>query len=291
MTEPQQNSPDPCSIPPLYVGTRVLSARLVLGTTGATDLGELERAVAASGASVATLAPRRYSPRSTAAMAAMLRRLGVDPLPDTSGCCTAEEAVQAAVAFREDYATPLIKLEVIADERTLLPDVVETLAATERLAEMGFFPMVHTSDDPAMAARLEQAGAAAIMPAGAPVGTGLGLLNPYNIELIAARAGVPVILEAGLGTASDAAQAMELGCDGVLAATAIHRAQRPATMAQAIAAAVTSGYLSRRSGPMPPRRESLIGINPEGRLGATVDNDGVIGLFGGDVEDLPEEAR
>lgn len=168
---------------------------------------------------------------------------------------------------REALETNLVKVEVIADEHTLLPDVVETLEATERLAAEGFAVLAYTSDDPAAAVRLEQAGAAAVMPLGSPIGSGLGVLNRHNIELICARAQVPVVLDAGVGTASDAALAMEAGCDAVLAASAITRAADPARMAQACRLAVEAGYHARRAGRIPRREHALASSPAAGRVG------------------------
>jgi thiazole synthase len=185
-------------------------------------------------------------------------------LPNTAGCRTAHEAVHTAQLAREALGTEWVKLEVVADERTLLPDPVELLDAAETLVAQGFTVLPYTNDDPVLARRLQQAGCVAVMPLGSPIGTGLGICNPHNIELIVAEARVPVILDAGIGTASDAAQAMELGCDGVLLASAVTRAQQPATMAAAMAAAVTAGRLARRAGRIPRRRHAQASSPTEG---------------------------
>jgi thiazole synthase len=177
-------------------------------------------------------------------------------LPNTAGCRTAREAVLTAQLAREALQTDWVKLEVVADDETLLPDPVELLAAAQELVADGFVVLPYTNDDPVLARRLERAGCAAVMPLGSPIGSGLGILNPHNIELIVAEAEVPVILDAGVGTASDAALAMELGCDGVLLASAITRSQNPALMAEAMSAAVVAGRLARRAGRIPRRRHA-----------------------------------
>jgi thiazole synthase len=174
-------------------------------------------------------------------------------LPNTAGCYTARDAVRTAQLAREALQTDWIKLEVIGDEHTLLPDAPELLAAAEQLVADGFVVLPYTTDDPILARRLEDAGCAAVMPLGSPIGSGMGIANPYNIALICERAGVPVVLDAGIGTASDAALAMELGCSAVLCASAISRAEDPPAMAQAIAAAVRGGRLAREAGRIPRR--------------------------------------
>ncbi|WP_288817922.1 thiazole synthase [uncultured Micrococcus sp.] len=238
-----------------------------MGTGGITDLAALERALRASGTTLTTVALRRYAPDTRDSLIGLLDRLGVAVLPNTAGCYTARDAVLTAQLGREALETNLVKVEVIADEHTLLPDVVETLEATERLAAQGFAVLAYTSDDPAAAVRLEQAGAAAVMPLGSPIGSGLGVLNRHNIELICARAQVPVVLDAGVGTASDAALAMEAGCDAVLAASAITRAADPARMAQACRLAVEAGYHARRAGRIPRREHALASSPAAGRVG------------------------
>ncbi len=174
-------------------------------------------------------------------------------LPNTAGCFTAAEAVLTAKLAREAFDTDWVKLEVIGDEDTLLPDAVELLAAAEQLCDQGFVVLPYTNDDPVLARRLEQVGCAAVMPLGSPIGSGLGIRNPHNIALIAERSGVPVVLDAGIGTASDAALAMELGCGGVMVATAITRAHDPVRMAGAFRAAVQAGHDARLAGRIPRR--------------------------------------
>jgi thiazole synthase len=174
-------------------------------------------------------------------------------LPNTAGCFTAAEAVLTAKLAREAFGTDWVKLEVIGDEDTLLPDAVELLDAAEQLCDEGFVVLPYTTDDPVLARRLEQAGCAAVMPLGSPIGSGLGIGNPHNIALIAEACSVPVILDAGIGTASDAAVAMELGCDGVMVATAITRCRQPVVMAAAMRGAVEAGFQARRAGRIPRR--------------------------------------
>lgn len=253
-------------IPPVEVGGYTLQSRLIMGTGGITDLDALEQALIASGTTLTTVAMRRYSAETKTSVFSMLERLGIDVLPNTAGCYTVKDTVLTAELAREALETDLIKVEVIADEHTLLPDVIETLEATEQLADRGFIPMVYTSDDPAVAVRLEQAGAAAVMPLGAPIGTGLGILNPHNIELITSRAQVPVVLDAGIGAASEAATALELGCDAVLVASAVTRAQRPSVMAHAFRTAVEAGWYSHSAGRIPQRRHAMASSAFEGRI-------------------------
>jgi len=183
----------------------------------------------------------------------VLRRRGVGVLPNTAGCQTAAEAVLTAKLAREAFGTDWVKLEVIGDEDTLLPDPVELVDAAEHLCAEGLVVLPYTSDDPVLARRLEQVGCAAVMPLGAPIGSGLGIRNPHNIAMIAEQATVPVVLDAGVGTASDAATAMELGCDAVLVASAITRAREPAAMASAMRLAVEAGALARGAGRIPRR--------------------------------------
>ncbi|HEV2361365.1 MAG TPA: thiazole synthase [Acidimicrobiales bacterium] len=237
----------------LVIGNEVLGSRLILGTGGAPSLDSLERAIVASGAEVVTVALRRVDPSAPGSLVELLTRRGVRILPNTAGCFTARDAVLTARLAREAFGTEWVKLEVIGDETTLLPDPVELLAAAAELVDDGFVVLPYCGDDPVVAARLEQAGCAAVMPLGAPIGTGLGIRNPHNIAIICDRATVPVILDAGLGTASDAAMAMELGCDGVLIASAITRAKDPERMAKAMALAVEAGSAARAAGRIPRR--------------------------------------
>jgi thiazole synthase len=189
---------------------------------------------------------------------------GVELLPNTAGCYTARDAVLTARLAREAFGTDWVKLEVIGDERTLLPDAPELLVAAERLVDEGFTVLPYTNDDPILARRLEDVGCAAVMPLGSPIGSGMGIRNPYNLTLIVEASGVPVILDAGVGTASDAALAMELGCDGVLCASAISRAQDPIAMAHAIRTAVEAGRLARGAGRIPRRLHAEASTTGEG---------------------------
>jgi thiazole synthase len=239
---------------PLVIAGESFGSRLIMGTGGVPSMRVLEEALTASGTELTTVAMRRVGADTPGSVLDVLRRCGIRVLPNTAGCFTAGEAVLTARLAREALGTNWVKLEVIADERTLLPDPIELVDAAERLVDDGFVVLPYTNDDPVLARRLEQAGCAAVMPLGSPIGSGLGIRNPHNIELIVERAGVPVILDAGLGTASDAALAMELGCDAVLLATAVTRAQSPVLMARAMRHAVEAGRLARLAGRIPKRR-------------------------------------
>lgn len=239
---------------PLVIAGEEFGSRLIMGTGGAPSMHVLQEALTASGTELTTVAMRRVDPTARGSVLDVLTACGIRVLPNTAGCFTAGEAVLTAKLAREALGTNWVKLEVIADEHTLLPDPIELVDAAEQLVADGFVVLPYTSDDPVLARRLEQIGCAAVMPLGSPIGSGLGIRNPHNIELIVERAGVPVILDAGLGTASDAAQAMELGCDAVLLATAVTRAHSPATMAAAMRHAVEAGRLARRAGRIPKRR-------------------------------------
>ncbi|HET9897139.1 MAG TPA: thiazole synthase [Streptosporangiaceae bacterium] len=238
----------------LVLAGEKFSSRLIMGTGGAPSLDVLGRALAASGTELTTVAMRRVDPSSSGSVLDLLTTQGIRVLPNTAGCFTAAEAVRTAKLAREALGTDWVKLEVIADEVTLLPDPVELLDAAEQLVAAGFIVLPYTNDDPVLARRLEQAGCAAVMPLGAPIGSGLGIRNQHNIELIVAAASVPVILDAGLGTASDAALAMELGCDAVLLASAVTRARDPELMATAMRSAVNAGRLAYLAGRIPRRR-------------------------------------
>lgn len=242
---------------PLVIAGETFSSRLIMGTGGAPSLDVLGRALTASGTELTTVAMRRVDPGAGGSVLSLLSGLGIRVLPNTAGCYTAAEAVRTARLAAEALGTTWVKLEVIADEQSLLPDPLELLDAAGQLVAEGFTVLPYTSDDPVLARRLEQAGCAAVMPLGAPIGSGLGIRNPHNIELIVAAAGVPVVLDAGIGTASDAAIAMELGCDAVLLATSVTRAHEPELMAEAMRAAVTAGRLARRAGRVPRRWSAL----------------------------------
>ncbi|HWS38219.1 MAG TPA: thiazole synthase [Actinoplanes sp.] len=236
---------------------------LILGTGGANSLAALEEAIVAAETTLVTVALRRVDAAGPGLLP-MLDRLGVRVLPNTAGCYTAGDAVKTAQMAREAFETDLIKLEVIGDERTLLPDGVELLRAAEVLVAEGFRVLPYTSDDPILARRLADAGCAAVMPAGSPIGSGLGISNPHHIELIVQSVDVPVVLDAGIGTASDAARAMELGCDAVLIASAITRSDDPAAMAAAMRHAVTAGRLARAAGRIPRRFHALASTPDDG---------------------------
>jgi thiazole synthase len=249
--------------PFLIAGTE-LGSRLILGTGGAPSLQVIDECLAASRTAMCTVAMRRVDPRAGGSILDVLDKRGVRILPNTAGCRTAREAVRTAQLAREALESDWVKLEVIADERTLLPDPIELLDAAQTLVAQGFTVLPYTNDDPVLARRLQQAGCVAVMPLGSPIGSGLGIRNPHNIELIVSEAEVPVILDAGIGTASDAALAMELGCAGVLLASAVTRAQHPARMAEAMAAAVTAGRLASRAGRIPMRHHAHASSPTEG---------------------------
>jgi len=238
---------------PLVIAGREFGSRLITGTGGAANLAVLERALLASGTELTTVAMRRADAGGRTGVLELLQRLGIEALPNTAGCRTAAEAVLTAQLAREALETSWVKLEVVADEDTLLPDPVELLEAAEQLVDEDFTVLAYTNDDPVLARKLEDAGCAAVMPLGSPIGTGLGIRNPHNIEMITARAGVPIVLDAGIGTASDAALAMELGCDAVLLATAVTRADDPERMAAAMRGAVEAGRLAAQAGRIPKR--------------------------------------
>src|SRR5919204_534293 len=240
------------SADPLTIAGTELHSRLLLGTGGFRSLDTLAAALEASGSELVTVALRRIDPSQRGSIVDVLDGAGVRLLPNTAGCYTARDAVLTAKLAREAFETDWVKLEVIGDERTLLPDAPALLEAAEELVDSGFTVLPYTNDDPILARRLEDVGCAAVMPLGSPIGSGMGIRNPYNIALIVEPAGVPVILDAGVGTASDAALAMELGCDGVLLASSIFRAAEPVLMATAMRKAVEAGYAPRRAGRIPP---------------------------------------
>ena len=250
---------------PLTIGGTALRSRLVLGTGGASSLNVLERAIIASGTDVVTVALRRVTDRRPGSLLDVIQRTGVHVLPNTAGCYTAGEAVKVAKLGREAFETDWVKLEVIGDERTLLPDPVELLDAAEQLVDDGFTVWPYTNDDPILATRLADVGCAAVMPLGSPIGSGMGIRNPYNLAIIREQVDVPVILDAGIGTASDAALAMELGCDGVLLASAVTRARDPEAMATAMRHAVQAGRLARFAGRIPRRLYAEASTTDDGR--------------------------
>jgi thiazole synthase len=235
------------------LGGREWSSRLIAGTGGFRSLEQMEAALSAAGTEIVTVALRRIDPAAAGSVLEVIDRLGLFALPNTAGCFTARDAVRTAKLAREAFQTDWVKLEVIGDDRTLYPDAVELLDAAEQLVADGFTVLPYTNDDPILARRLEQAGCAAVMPLGSPIGSGAGIRNPYNVAIIAEQTSVPVVLDAGIGTASDAALAMELGCDAILAASAIFGAADPTAMARALRGAVEAGHGARRAGRIPRR--------------------------------------
>jgi thiazole synthase len=235
------------------IADRELDSRLILGTGGFRTHDALAAALEQSGAEIATVAMRRVDAGSPGSLLDVLVDAGVTILPNTAGCFTARDAVTTARLGREALATDWVKLEVIGDNKTLLPDAVELVDAAEQLVADGFTVLPYTNDDPILARRLEDVGCAAVMPLGSPIGSGMGILNPYNLRLIREQAGVPVILDAGIGTASDAVLAMEAGADAVLLASAVSRAADPARMAQAMRMAVEAGRTAYEAGRIPRR--------------------------------------
>src|SRR5213080_3389706 len=232
----------------LVLGGKEFSSRLIVGTGKYASMDVMKEAHEASGAQIITVALRRVSLPSGESLLDHLDTTRYTLLPNTAGCYTADEAIRTAYLAREAGLGEMLKLEVIGDSRTLFPDVQGLLEATKTLAREGFVVMPYTNDDPIIAKRLQDAGAAAVMPLGAPIGSGLGIRNPYNIKIILETVSVPVIVDAGVGTASDAAIAMELGCDGVLMNTAIAGARDPVAMARAMRLAVEAGRLAAKAG-------------------------------------------
>jgi thiazole synthase len=255
----------------LTVAGRSFHSRLLTGTGKYKDFDETRRATEAAGAQIVTLAIRRVNIGQDASQPNLLDALPPDRftlLPNTAGCYTADDAVRTCRLARELLdGHNLVKLEVLGDERTLYPDVVQTLVAAEKLVADGFDVMVYTSDDPILARRLEEIGCAAIMPLAAPIGSGLGIQNRYNLLEIVENAKVPVIVDAGVGTASDAAIAMELGCDGVLMNTAIAGAKDPVLMAHAMKLAVEAGRAAFRAGRIPRKRFASASSPVDGLVG------------------------
>jgi thiazole synthase len=240
---------------PLVIAGRAFSSRLVVGTGKYPSHATMQAAHIASGTEMVTVAVRRVdlSARGAESLMSWIDRERIFVLPNTAACYTAEDAVRTARLAREAGLSNWIKLEVIGDERTLFPDNAALLEATRILVAEDFVVLPYTNDDPVVCRRLEEAGAAAVMPLGAPIGSGLGIQNPNNIRIIKAQAGVPVIVDAGVGTASDAAIAMELGADGVLMNSAIAGADDPVTMAAAMKHAVQAGRLAYLAGRIPRR--------------------------------------
>ena len=244
-----------------------LSSRLWLGTGGLPNPALLEPVLDAAEPGLVTVSIRRTSSVGEGSVLRVLERRGARLLPNTAGCLSAREAILTAHLAREALDTTWVKLEVIGDERSLLPDAVELLEAAAELVRDGFVVLPYTTDDPILARRLADVGCAAVMPLGSPIGSGLGVLNPHAISAIVEAVDVPVVLDAGVGTASDAALGMELGCSAVLAATAITRAEDPVSMARAMALAVESGHLAAHAGRIPRRTGSRASSPMAGRIG------------------------
>jgi len=249
---------------PLVIAGRMLHSRLLLGTGGFPALSLLAEAIRASGSELVTVALRRVDPSARGSLIDVLAQEGVELLPNTAGCFTARDAVLTAKLARDAFETNWVKLEVIGDEDTLLPDAPELLKAAEQLVDEGFVVLPYTTDDPVLARRLVDVGCAAVMPLGAPIGSGMGIRNPYNIALIREAVQVPVVLDAGVGTASDATLAMELGCDAVMVASAVSRAQDPVAMAAAMRDAVRAGRLAYGAGRIPRRTYATPSTPSEG---------------------------
>ncbi|HET9829919.1 MAG TPA: thiazole synthase [Nocardioidaceae bacterium] len=244
-----------------------LPSRLWIGTGGLSNLTTVADVVDAAGPGLVTVSVRRTCDTGSGGLLDTLQALGVRILPNTAGCLSARDAVLTAQLAREALETDWVKLEVIGDETSLMPDTVELLDAAETLVQQGFTVLPYTTPDPVLARRLADVGCAAVMPLGSPIGTGRGIDDPRAIEAVRAAVAVPVVLDAGIGTASDAALAMELGCDAVLAATAITRADRPAQMAAALRAAVDAGELARRAGRIPRLTTARASSPMAGRVG------------------------
>ena len=232
----------------LVIGGKEFSSRLIVGTGKYASMDVMKQAHEASGAQIVTVALRRVALPTGGSILDYLDTTRYTLLPNTAGCYSADEAIRRCYLAREAGLGEMVKLEVIGDPRTLFPDVLGLLEATRTLARDGFTVMPYTNDDPVMAKKLEDAGAAVVMPLGAPIGSGLGIRNPYNIKIILETVSVPVIVDAGVGTASDAAIAMELGCEGVLMNTAISGAQDPVAMARAMRLGVEAGRLAFKAG-------------------------------------------
>ena len=255
---------------PFVIAGRTFKSRLIVGTGKYSSHAVMAQAHAASGADMVTVAVRRVniSDRSKESLLDYIDRERIFILPNTAGCYTAEDAIRTARLGREVGLSNWVKLEVIGDEKTLFPDNVALLEATHVLVREGFVVLPYTNDDPVVCRKLEDAGAAAVMPLGAPIGSGLGIQNPNNIRIIRDQAGVPVIVDAGVGTASDAAIAMELGADGVLMNTAIALAADPVAMARSMKLAVEAGRLAFRAGRIPRRAFASASSPSEGLITA-----------------------
>ena len=254
----------------LQIADKAYHSRLLIGTAGYPNFHVMMEAVAASGAEIATVSMRRvkFTDMSGENVFALLRERGITILPNTAGCFTAKDAVLTAQLAREALETPLIKLEVIGDDRTLFPDVEQLLSAAVTLVKAGFTVLPYCNDDPITCKKLEDIGCAVVMPLGAPIGSGMGIRNPYNLQIIRDIVQVPLIVDAGVGTASDAAVAMELGCDGVLLNTAIAKAHRPVLMAEAMKKAIEAGRAAFLAGRIPRKLYANASSPQEGLMDA-----------------------
>ncbi len=257
----------PLNVAPLKIGSHSFASRLIVGTGKYKDIEQTKAALIASGAEIVTVALRRVNlnDRGEGSLMALLASKRWTILPNTAGCHTAEEALRTLRLARELGMAELVKLEIIGDPRTLYPDNEQTLEAAKLLVREGFVVLPYCMDDPVLCRKLEDVGCAAVMPLAAPIGSGLGIKNPYNLRIILESAKVPVIVDAGVGTASDAAVAMELGCDGVLMNTAIAQARDPILMANAMREAVSAGRKAFLAGRM-PRRLHASASSPESGL-------------------------
>lgn len=255
----------------LVFGEHSFDSRLIMGSAGFRDHDVMKRALKASGTELVTVAIRRVDLSQDQGEGALelLRKEGYTLLPNTAGCYTARDAVLTAELAREALGTELVKLEVIGDEETLFPDVTELLKAAEQLVEKGFTVLPYTNDDPITAKKLEDIGCAAVMPLGAPIGSGMGIRNPYNLRIIREQSQIPVIVDAGVGTASDAAYAMELGMDGVLLNSAVSRARDPELMARAMSDAISAGADASHAGRIPKRLYAEASSPEEGVPGSS----------------------
>ena len=252
----------------LKFGDKVLQSRLIVGTAQYPNPDIMLKALEASGTELVTVAIRRVNLKDESEESLLNLVSGkFDVLPNTAGCYTAKEAVMTAKLAREALGTSMIKLEVIGDDETLFPDIPELIKATEQLLDDGFTVLPYCNDDPVICKRLADMGCAAVMPLGAPIGSGMGIRNPYNIMIIRDMVDIPLIVDAGVGTASDAAIAMELGCDGILLNTAIAGAQHPVKMATAIKLAVESGRLAYEAGRIPRKLYAKASSPLEGLIG------------------------
>lgn len=252
---------------PLRIADRDLDSAFFLGTGGLPSLAILDDVLAAAQPGLVTVSMRRVSSAAEGGLLDILAGSGIPLLPNTAGCLSAREAVLTAHLAREALGTDWVKLEVIGDETSLLPDAIGLLAAAETLVNDGFKVLPYTTDDPVLARRLEDAGCVAVMPLGSPIGSGLGILNPHAIESVVNAVSVPVVLDAGVGAASDAALAMELGCAAVLAATAVTRADDPVVMARALRLGIEAGAAARAAGRIPRLTAARASSPMAGRIG------------------------